>query len=239
MIIKGDCFDLIKDIDSKSVDLILVDPPYLISKSSGFSNISDTTSKEMATKYGKVSIDFGEWDKGELDWNLLFKEYYRILKDSGTLIIFYDIWKSNDIKSMADKYKFKQPRVGQWQKTNPVPINSKLNYLSNAIEFFFTFVKGKKPTFHSLYDNGVYKYPICHGKERYDHPTQKPLALISDIINKHSNEGDIVLDPFSGAGTTAEACINLNRKYLCIEKNLEYFNISMQRIKNLSFQTTN
>ena len=234
MILKGDCFDLIKDIDSKSVDLILVDPPYLISKSSGFSNISDTTSKEMATKYGKVSIDFGEWDKGELDWNLLFKEYYRILKDSGTLIIFYDIWKSNDIKSMADKYKFKQPRVGQWQKTNPVPINSKLNYLSNAIEFFFTFVKGKKPTFHSLYDNGVYKYPICHGKERYDHPTQKPLALISDIINKHSNEGDVVLDNFAGTGTTAHACILNNRNYIVIERDDKYFDILKFRIEGLT-----
>ena len=234
MIIKGDCFDLIKDIDSKSVDLILVDPPYLISKSSGFSNISDTTSKEMATKYGKVSIDFGEWDKGELDWNLLFKEYYRILKDSGTLIIFYDIWKSNDIKSMADKYKFKQPRVGQWQKTNPVPINSKLNYLSNAIEFFFTFVKGKKPTFHSLYDNGVYRYPICHGKERYDHPTQKPLALISDIINKHSNEGDVVLDNFAGTGTTAHACILNNRNYIVIERDDKYFDILKFRIEGLT-----
>ena len=234
MILKGDCFDLIKDIDSKSVDLILVDPPYLISKSSGFSNISDTTSKEMATKYGKVSIDFGEWDKGELDWDLLFKEYYRILKDSGTLIIFYDIWKSNDIKSMADKYKFKQPRVGQWQKTNPVPINSKLNYLSNAIEFFFTFVKGKKPTFHSLYDNGVYKYPICHGKERYDHPTQKPLALISDIINKHSNEGDVVLDNFAGTGTTAHACILNNRNYIVIERDDKYFDILKFRIEGLT-----
>ena len=234
MILKGDCFDLIKDIDSKSVDLILVDPPYLISKSSGFSNISDTTSKEMATKYGKVSIDFGEWDKGELDWDLLFKEYYRILKDSGTLIIFYDIWKSNDIKSMADKYKFKQPRVGQWQKTNPVPINSKLNYLSNAIEFFFTFVKGKKPTFHSLYDNGVYRYPICHGKERYDHPTQKPLALISDIINKHSNEGDVVLDNFAGTGTTAHACILNNRNYIVIERDDKYFDILKFRIEGLT-----
>jgi DNA modification methylase len=234
MILKGDCFDLIKDIDSKSVDLILVDPPYLISKSSGFSNISDTTSKEMATKYGKVSIDFGEWDKGELDWDLLFKEYYRILKDSGTLIIFYDIWKSNDIKSMADKYKFKQPRVGQWQKTNPVPINSKLNYLSNAIEFFFTFVKGKKPTFHSLYDNGVYKYPICHGKERYDHPTQKPLSLISDIINKHSNEGDVVLDNFAGTGTTAHACILNNRNYIVIERDDKYFDILKFRIEGLT-----
>lgn len=234
MILKGDCFDLIKDIDSKSVDLILVDPPYLISRSSNFKNYSDDASQELITKYGKVSIDFGEWDKGELDWDLLFKEYYRILKDSGTLIIFYDVWKSNDIKSMADKYKFKQPRVGQWQKTNPVPINSKLNYLSNAIEFFFTFVKGKKPTFHSVYDNGVYKYPICHGKERYDHPTQKPLALISDIINKHSNEGDVVLDNFAGTGTTAHACILNNRNYIVIERDDKYFDILKSRIEGLT-----
>ena len=92
MILKGDCFDLIKDIDSKSVDLILVDPPYLISRSSNFKNYSDDASQELITKYGKVSIDFGEWDKGELDWDLLFKEYYRILKDGGTLVIFYDIF---------------------------------------------------------------------------------------------------------------------------------------------------
>lgn len=234
MILKGDCFDLIKDIDSKSVDLILVDPPYLISRSSNFKNYSDDASQELITKYGKVSIDFGEWDKGELDWDLLFKEYYRILKDSGTLIIFYDVWKSNDIKLMADKYKFKQPRVGQWQKTNPVPINSKLNYLSNAIEFFFTFVKGKKPTFHSVYDNGVYKYPICHGKERYDHPTQKPLALISDLINKHSNEGDVVLDNFAGTGTTAHACILNNRNYIVIERDDKYFDILKSRIEGLT-----
>ena len=160
MILKGDCFELIKNVKNKSVDLILVDPPYLISKSSGFSNYSDNTSKELITKYGGISIDFGDWDKEELDWNFLFKEYNRVLRDGGTLIIFYDIWKSTEIKNMADKYKFKQPRVCQWQKSNPVPINSKLNYLSNAIEYFFTFVKGKKPTFHSVYDIFFYIYPI-------------------------------------------------------------------------------
>ena len=81
------------------------------------------------------------------------------------------------------------------------------------------------------------KKKIEHAKKTKS--DRKPLKLFEELIKKHSNEGDIVLDPFSGAGTTAEACINLNRKYLCIEKNLEYFNISMQRIKNLSFQTTN
>jgi len=133
MILQGDCFELIKNVESKSVDLILVDPPYLISRDSNFNKYSDETSKEMANKYGNISIDFGEWDKGELDWDFLFKEYNRVLRDGGTLIIFYDVWKSTEIKTMADKYKFKQPRVCQWQKSNPVPINSKLNYLSNAI----------------------------------------------------------------------------------------------------------
>jgi site-specific DNA-methyltransferase (adenine-specific) len=233
MILQGDCFELIKNIESKSVDLILIDPPYLISKSSGFSNISDATSKEMATKYGNISIDFGDWDKSELDWKFLFNEYYRVLKDGGTLVIFYDIWKSSELKEFADKYKFKQPRVCQWQKTNPVPINSKTNYLSNAIEYFFTFIKGKKPTFHSEYDNGVYRYPICHGKERYSHPTQKPLQLIIDIVNKHSNPNDTVLDTFAGTGTTAHACLLSNRQYIMIERDENYFNIIKSRIETI------
>jgi len=233
MILQGDCFELIKNIESKSVDLILVDPPYLISRDSNFNKYSDETSKEMVNKYGSISIDFGEWDKGELDWDFLFKEYNRVLRDGGTLIIFYDVWKSTEIKNMADKYKFKQPRVCQWQKSNPVPINSKLNYLSNAIEYFFTFVKGKKPTFHSVYDNGVYRYPICHGKERYEHPTQKPLQLITDIVNKHSNPGDLVLDNFAGTGTTAHDCILTDRKYIVMERDEKYFEIIKSRIDGL------
>lgn len=234
MILQGDCFELIKNVESKSVDLILVDPPYLISRDSNFNKYSDETSKEMVNKYGSISIDFGEWDKGELDWDFLFKEYNRVLRDGGTLIIFYDVWKSTEIKNMADKYKFKQPRVCQWQKSNPVPINSKLNYLSNAIEYFFTFVKGKKPTFHSVYDNGVYRHPICHGKERYEHPTQKPLQLIVDIVNKHSNPGDLVLDNFAGTGTTAHACTLTDRKYIVIERDEKYFEIIKSRIGGLS-----
>lgn len=230
MIIKGDCLEVIHSIESNSVDLVLIDPPYLISRSSGFSNISQSTSRELVTKYSNISIDFGYWDKFDINWDFLFKEYYRVLKTGGTLIIFYDIWKSNDLKKFADKYKFKQARVCQWQKTNPVPINSKTNYLSNAIEYFFTFVKGKKPTFHSIYDNGVYKYPICHGKERYNHPTQKPLSLIIDIIKKHSNPGDLVLDTFAGTCTVGHACEKINRRWICIENDDRYFEIGLKRI---------
>lgn len=230
MIINSDCFEYIKEIKNNSVDLILTDPPYFISRNSNFRKTSNKTPDDMKKKYD-ISIDFGEWDKGDIDWGFLLSEYYRVLKPGGTVIIFYDSWKSNELKLYAEKSKFKQPRVGMWVKTNPVPINSKINYLSNAVEYFYTFVKKSKPTFNSKYDNGIYSYPICHGKERYKHPTQKPLQLISDLIKKHSNEGDLVLDTFAGTGTTAHACLNLNRNYLMIEKDENYFKIMNDRIK--------
>jgi len=231
VLILDDCYNYIKGIKSGSVDLILTDPPYAVSRNSNFDKISETADESLKTKYTKHSIDFGYWDT-QIDLDELFKEYYRVLRKGGTLVIFYDIWKSNLIKQFADKYKFKQPRVGQWLKTNPVPINSKVNYLSNASEYFFTFIKDKNPTFNSEYDNAIYKYPLCHGKERLEHPTQKPLNLIKDLILKHSNSGDLVLDTFSGVATTAIACTDTGRNWICIERDENYYNISKKRVDN-------
>ncbi len=231
MLILDDCFNYLKNIKNDSIDLIITDPPYNISKKSGFKNYSDEAKYELKSKYGSISLDFGYWDK-EIDLDLLFSEYYRVLKKSGTVIIFYDIWKSSNIKDSALKYKFKQPRIGQWLKNNPVPINSKINYLSNCTEYFFTFIKDKNPTFNSEYDNGVYKYPLCHGHERLEHPTQKPLGLIKDLITKHSNVGETVLDTFSGTSTTAIACMESERNYICIEQDEKYYEISKDRINN-------
>ncbi len=232
MLINGDCIVELYKIDKNSIDLILIDPPYLISRESNFKNHTKNTPKILSTKYN-MSIDFGEWDKEDLNWDDLFKNFNRILKKGGTLIIFYDIWKSNELKEYSEKYKFKQPRVCCWTKSNPVPINSKSNYLSNANEYFFSFVKGGKPTFNSEYDNGLYTYPICHGRERYDHPTQKPLKLIKEIIEKHSKEGDMVLDCFAGTGTTGLACSLTNRNYTLIEKDDKYFSIIKYRLNKL------
>ena len=234
-VILADCCDILPQIQKESIDLILIDPPYLISRDSNFKKFSDTTSEEMKTKYN-ISIDFGEWDKEELNWDFLFSNFYRVLKKGGTLIIFYDIWKSTELKDFSEKYKFKQARVCSWIKTNPVPINSKVNYLSNCTEYFFTFVKGGKPTFNSEYDNGVYKFPICHGKERLEHPTQKPLSLIESLILKHSNSGDLVLDVFSGTSTTAVASKKHGRNFICIEKDEKYFELGKSRIENI-FET--
>jgi site-specific DNA-methyltransferase (adenine-specific) len=231
MIIQGDAYREILKIKSSSIDLILTDPPYNISRDSNFHRYTNRASDLFKTKYKNISNDFGDWDRDTIDIEMLFAEYNRVLRKGGTLIIFYDVWKSTDIKEAATKFKFKQPRVGMWVKNNPVPINSARNYLSNSIEFFFTFVKGGKSTFNSKYDNGIYNYPICSGGERYDHPTQKPLNLFIDLINKHSNEGDIVLDNFAGTGTTGHACINSNRNYILIEREDKYIEIIKNRLR--------
>jgi site-specific DNA-methyltransferase (adenine-specific) len=226
-VILGDCFEEISKIESNSIDLILTDPPYLISKNSNFSK------KPGNKKFDKISIDFGDWDKSDFDLEFLFSQWKRILKKGGTLIVFFDIWKSNMLKEYADKFNFKQPRVCQWVKTNPTPINSKINYLSNSIEFFFTFIKDKNPTFKSSYDKGIYNYPICHGKERTEHPTQKPLALFRDLIEKHSNENDIILDCFAGSGTTGVAAKILDRNFVLIEREEKYYEFIQERLKQI------
>jgi DNA modification methylase len=228
VLILDDCFNYLSKIEDNSIDLILTDPPYDISKKSGFSS-------GKLSKFNQISIDFGYWDT-EIDLDKLFKEYYRVLRKGGTLIIFYDVWKSNMIKEFAIKYKFKQPRIGQWLKNNPVPVNSKINYLSNCSEYFFTFVKDKNATFNSEYDNGIYNFPLCHGKERLEHPTQKPLGLIKSLILKHSKEGDLVLDTFSGTGTTAVACIETHRKFLCVERDEKYYQLSKSRLEQINIE---
>ncbi len=221
----SDCMEIIKSIEDKSIDLILTDPPYIISRDSNFNKGGGDIKK-----YGSISLDFGEWDKTNLDIDVLFREYYRILKPGGTLISFYDIFKFQELNEVAKKYKFKQPRVGIWNKTNAVPVNAKVNYLSNCREYFISFCKGKKAVFNSYYDKAYYEYPIVSGKERTIHPTQKPLKLMEDLIKVHSNYGDTVLDTFMGSGTTGLAAKLLNRNFIGCELDKTYFDIAKTRI---------
>ena len=176
--------------------------------------------------YGKkyaVKTDYGDWDK-DFTMEILEKfisHYFRVLENGGTAIIFFDIWKITPLKEIMEKVGFKQIRFIEWIKTNPQPINSKTNYLTNCREIAILGVKGGKPTFNSSYDKAIYEYPLQGGKNRF-HPTQKSLPLFEDLIKKHSNEGDTVLDTFLGSGTTALACSNTNRKFKGCELNKEY-----------------
>lgn len=248
-------------IPNNSIDLVLTDPPYIISKDSGMNEhynnvkfnednnintvktiddweeykkenaIVDDENRDKYLKYGSiygkkycVKTDYGEWDS-EFTMEMLeqfISEYYKKLKKGGTLIMFFDLWKITPLKELFEKYNFKQIRMIEWIKTNPQPRNSKVNYLTNCREIALIGVKGGTPTFNSSYDNGIYMFPLQGGKNRF-HPTQKSLPLFETLINKHSNENDIVMDTFLGAGTTAIACKNTNRKFRGCEISKEYY----------------
>lgn len=257
--------EYLKSIENDSVDLILTDPPYIISHETGMDNLynkvkqnnenvktieewekykqenglSDDTKKLNYMKYGSVygkkycvQTNYGDWDR-EFTMEILdsfIKEYYRKLRTGGTMIMFFDIWKLTPLKELFEKHKFKQIRFIEWIKTNPQPLNSGVNYLTNCREIALVGVKGGKPTFNSKYDNGIYMYPLQGGKNRF-HPTQKSLALFEDLIKKHSNEGDVVLDTFLGGGTTAIACKNTHRHFKGCDISKEYVDKVMDIIE--------
>ena len=125
---------------------------------------------------------------------------------------------------------FEGIRFIEWIKTNPQPLNSSRNYLTNCREIALLGVKGGSPTFNSKYDNALYHFPIQGGKWRMM-PTQKSLPLCEALIQKHSNEGDLILDPFLGAGTTAVAAANTGRRFRGCELRKDMFNQMMERIK--------
>jgi site-specific DNA-methyltransferase (adenine-specific) len=253
--------EYLSHIEDKSIDLILTDPPYIISKETGmnkhYNEVKEneensiqyvkteeeweaykaqhnilTNEKRLnflkyGTIYGKkycVKTDYGEWDK-EFTLEMLeifVEEYYKKLRNGGTLIMFFDIWKISYLKDIMERNKFKQIRFIEWIKTNPQPLNSGVNYLTNCREVALIGIKGSKPTFNSKYDNGIYSFPLQGGKNRF-HPTQKSLPLFEELIRKHSNEGDTVLDTFLGAGTTAIACKNTERHFKGCEIETDYY----------------
>lgn len=182
------------------------------------------------TKYA-VTTDYGDWDS-QFDLETLNKfvsEFYRVLRPGGSAIIFFDIWKITNLKDILENNKFKQLRFIEWIKTNPQPLNSSRNYLTNCREIALMGVKKGSPTFNSKYDNAVYQYPLQGGKDRF-HPTQKSLPLFEDLIKKHSNQGDLVIDPFLGSATTAVAAKRTGRSFVGCEVDKEFYQKSIDRL---------
>ena len=222
--------------------------------------------------YGKkyaVTTDYGDWDS-QFTIKILdkfVKEFYRVLREGASAIIFFDLWKITDLKKIMESSAqpkktpipkrrkkteteeefeqrrqsaidnpvttsgFKQIRFIEWIKTNPQPINSKCNYLTNCREIALLGVKGGSATFNSTYDNAIYRFPLQTGNSRF-HPTQKSLPLFEALVEKHSNKGDTVLDPFAGSATTAIAAKNLGRNFVGCEVSEEFFKKSIERIEN-------
>lgn len=230
-----DAVDLLTSLPEKSANLILTDPPYIISRESGMQALkaSGKSDETYGTKYA-IQTDYGEWDSQFTleQLNTCIAEFARVLRPGGSCIIFFDLWKLESLASLLTAHKFKQLRFIEWIKTNPVPINSKATYLSNAREIAICAVKGGSSTFHSQYHNGIYQYPIYQGQRGIDriHPTQKSLPLFQELIRIHSNPDDMVVDPFGGSGTTYLAAFLEHRRCISVEKDPVMFAKAQSRI---------
>lgn len=203
------------------VNHIITDPPYNISKSNHFSHMH------------RQGIDFGEWDKG-FDLTGWIADYAELLDRNGSMIIFCSWNNLSDIIRKLNACDMTEKDLIVWQKSNPMPRNVNRRYVQDR-EYAIWAVKKKakwvfnkpedKPYLRSLFETAT-----VLGKERTKHPTQKSLALMEELIRIHTNEGETVLDPFMGSGTTGVACMKLGRNFIGIEKDQEYFKIASDRI---------
>jgi len=227
----ADCLEFIKEMPDNSVDLVLTDPPYLVSQNRVF------TRKNVK----QVSLVF-EWDDRFKDEKEYLKEMFtvikecsRLLKSTGSIYVFIaDRYNSFIRKFMIDcGLHYKNTLV--WYKTNPVPHFMKNNFC-NSYEFCcFACKNPKEFIFHFGWQknmHNVISLPICGGHERTSHPSQKPLKLVKNLIEISSEKDAIVLDPYLGSGTTAVACKELNRNYIGIEINPDYCKIAERRLNN-------
>ena len=244
MILNGDCLDLMKNIESGSIDMILCDLPY------------GTT----ACKWDCV-----------LPLEKIWIEYKRLIKPNGAIVLtasqpftsvltcsnldwfkYEWIWLKNQGSNFATvKYQpmkeHESVLVFANGKTiyNPI-MQPRTKSAQERLKYDITEYKGdKRDVFGGLKDNGKNmsynkdernpsSYQFFEVVPRHKgtlHPTQKPVALFEYLIKTYTNENDLVLDNTAGSGTTAIACLNTNRNYICMEKDENYYNIGLKRVK--------
>ena len=237
-IVIGDALEELPKIPSESVDLVFADPPYNMSKKKG-----------LGWKYSKHITMQEEWDMFSKDEYFKFnqkwiKEALRVLKHGGSLWIcgsFHNIYQVGFILQHIEDIKINNSIV--WFKPNAQP-NITCRMFTESTEHLIWASKngnGKKWTFNyqtmKKMNNGkqmrnVWEIPLTPKKEKWAgmHPTQKPMELLRRVILFWTNEGDIVLDPFVGSGTTSVVAKMLGRNSIGIEKEKKYLNIIEKRL---------
>lgn len=245
----GNCLELIADIDSNSIDMIFADPPYRLSNDG------------ITCSAGKmVSVNKGEWDKSQgIEADFLFHEKWlqeckRILKEDGT------IWVSGTYHSIyacgyaMQKLGYHMLNDICWFKPNASP-NLSCRMFTASHETILWARKSKKVAHrynyhdmkHGDYLEDKFKTPDKQMRSVWSisttpssektfgkHPTQKPLKLMQRIILSSTKEGDIVLDPFCGSGSTGVASISHGRNFIGIEKESEYIELASKRLSNIT-----
>jgi len=224
-LINDDCMLRLPAIENESVDLIAIDPPY--------------------------EIGYAEWDKG-MNWDVLSQEFHRILKPTGNLVVFQGWSNVAETKRILEE-RFELKNWIAWDRIKGR--GAKTNFVSTREDILWFAKQPKGYTFNRVWSNTPKKtggmgdkngqknraltnvwYDISPivpwSKERTGHPTQKPLSLMERIVRIWSNPNDLVLDCFMGSGTTGEAALRLDRRFIGIEKNKEYFDKAEVRIRS-------
>lgn len=234
-IVHGDCFDVLPQFDFK-FDMIFADPPYFLSNGG------------ISCQAGKVvCVDKGEWDKGgspeiimnfNRKWLSLCREK---LKDNGTIWISGTHHNIFSIATILTELGYKILNVITWAKTNPPP-NISCRFFTYSTEFIIWARKCPKVPHKYNYElmkaindgkqmTDVWRLPAIGRWEKScgKHPTQKPLALLTRIILASTDEHDWILDPFAGSSTTGVAANLCGRRFLGIDFNEQYLQISKAR----------
>jgi site-specific DNA-methyltransferase (adenine-specific) len=234
---QGDCLELLALLPESSVDLIFADPPYFLSNGG------------ITCHAGKmVSVNKGDWDKSKgPDANHDFNRAWlaaaqRILKPNGSLWVSGTAHVIHSVGFAMQQLGFKLLNDISWVKPNPPP-NLSCRYFTHATETIIWAAKDKKSrhTFNyklmKEHNRGKQmksvweiKPPETWEKRFGKHPTQKPVALLERILLASSHEGDLVLDPFSGSGTTALAALRTSRSAVGLELSYDYLALTLQRI---------
>ena len=240
-LINDDTFNALKNFEEKTFDMIFADPPYFLSNNG------------ITCSGGKmVSVNKGKWDKAlsikeKHEFNKHWiKECYRVLKDNGTIWISGTLHNIYSIGMALEEEGFKIINNITWQKTNPPPnIACKaFTHSTETILWAKKDLKKSKYTFNynlmkELNDNkqmkDVWTTSLTKPSEKKQgkHPTQKPLEILNRIILASTKENDLILDPFCGSSTTGIAAVKLNRRYIGIDNEKEYLDLSIRRYQEI------
>ncbi len=240
---QGDSLELLEKFEDETFDMIFADPPYFLSNDG------------VTCKNGRmVSVNKGRWDRSQgvaenHEFNLQWLEQcQRLLKPNGTIWVSGTHHVIYSIGFAMQTLGYKVLNDIAWFKVNPPP-NLSCRYFTHGTETIIWAAKTSKSkhnfNYHAMKeDNGGKQMknlwnimsPRKAEKEFGKHPTQKPMKLLDRIVRASTDEGDLILDPFSGSGTTGVAAVATGRQYVGIEQNDEYLDLSIQRIEALADQ---
>lgn len=239
-LLQGDALLLLKIIEPQSIDMIFADPPYFLSGD----GITCSGGKMVSVKKGKwdEKISIKEKHNFNKKW---IRECKRVLKDNGTIWISGTMHNIYSIGIALEEEGFKIINNITWKKLNPPP-NISCRAFVHSTETILWAKKDIKKAKHKFnYDTmkkinnnkqmkDVWETSLTKPSEKKygKHPTQKPIELLERIILASTDENDLILDPFNGSGTTGIVANKFKRKYIGIEKEKEYLDLTIKRLKD-------